>query len=71
MLYFTFTDRKDEALYAFKGHFFWNISDQNGAMPEFPQEIHDYWRHLPANINASVYSEQTGNTYFFKGLFLV
>jgi len=59
-------DHKEGVLYAFKGVYYWKINDE-GAIAGYPRKIHKYWRGLPGNINATVYSKTTGRTYFFKG----
>lgn len=61
-----YLDHKEGALFAFKGIYYWKITDE-GAVDGYPKKIHGYWRGSPGNINATVYSKVTGHTYFFKG----
>lgn len=52
--------------FAFKGQYFYELDDY-GVKPGFPKKISQRWRGMPSNINAAVYSPDTGKTYFFKG----
>ena len=46
--------------------YYWNITD-DGVMDGYPKKINKYWKKLPSNLDAAVYSRFTKRTYFFKG----
>ena len=61
-----FSDIHEKVLYVFKGDDFWKVSEK-GIMDGYPKKIKYFWRRLPSNVDASLYSQTTRRTYFFKG----
>jgi len=52
--------------YVFLGGNFWKVNEK-GIVDGYPKKIKHYWKNLPDNIDASLYSQTTRRTYFFKG----
>ncbi|XP_002124617.2 matrix metalloproteinase-19 isoform X2 [Ciona intestinalis] len=61
-----FFDQQKQSVFALKGKYFWKINDY-GVVDGYPKKIYQYWKGLPGNIQAAVYSRITRRTYFFKG----
>ena len=65
--FYMFVDAQKSTTIALKGKHYWKITD-NGVMDGYPKKVNSYWKNLPANLDAAVYSRATRRTYFFKGI---
>ena len=64
-----FSENKEDVVYAFQGSKYYKIGEK-GVLPGYPKNINELWNGLPSDVSASVYSQTTRRTYFFKGKLL-